>query len=104
MLDETNDGLVNNATGTRGMEIKGADRTDLLRASTDEDGSNPLVFVPVDFNVSGDTTEVEDVVTGSIRVENGNVLFEADATDESEEVLIRGDLKITGELEEGADI
>jgi len=31
-------------------------------------------------------------------------LLEADATDDSEEVLIRGDLKITGELEEGADI
>ena len=100
--DRTGDGLVNNAAGTRGFEALDADDNPLLRASSDEDGSNPLVYVPVNLSVDGQTTEVEDVVTGDISVEDGSgfVLLSANAVDGSDVVEIDGDLVVTGEISE----
>ena len=45
-----------------------------VRAGADGSGGiqNPTVFVPQDFTVDGETTEVEDVLTGSVVVEDVN--------------------------------
>ena len=87
--DEDQDGVVENVSGTRGIEAVAGDGSTLLRASSDEDGSNKLVFIPVDLSVQGETTEVDDVITGQVTVENeaGETVYDLDAISANPEAV-----------------
>lgn len=65
-----------------------------VRAESDGDGGvqNPNVFIPEDLTVDGETTEVEDVVTGSVVVEDGNdaAQFTVDATADPPVIDVHG--------------
>ena len=87
--DEDQDGVVENVNGTRGIEAVGADGSTLFRATSDEDGSNKLVFIPVDLSVQGETTEVDDVITGQVTVEDasGTTVYDLDAVSDNPEAV-----------------
>jgi len=105
MSDRTGDGLVNNRPGSRGVEVLGADDSQLLRASTADDGSNEQVFIPVDLLVQGQTLEADDSVVADLEVGDGNlVLLRADATAEPPVMEIDADLKLSGEVQEGQQL
>lgn len=98
--DLNGDGRLENADGTRGITIRGENGDRLLEATGESDGTGQQVFIPVDLLVDGETTEVEDVITGSVLVEDGNtVLLRANAV-EDDQVEIDGDLVLTGEVQE----
>lgn len=74
-----------------------------VRGEADGNGGaqNLSVLIPVDLFVDGQTTEVENVVTGDVAVEDGQlVLLRADATKADPQVEIDGDLIVTGEVKE----
>lgn len=107
------------------MKIAGSE---ILRVGAEADGNggiqNGVVTIPVDLAVSGDTTEIEDVITGAVEIEDGSgaTQFLLDAT-QSPPVIdfggnnadgldrinpsggtlqIDGDLTISGEITEGS--
>ncbi|MFW5896349.1 MAG: hypothetical protein ACOCUA_03095 [archaeon] len=109
------------------LEIGGVELV-RVRAEADGDGGvqNPNVFIPEDLTVDGETTEVEDVVTGSVVVEDGNgaAQFTVDATEEPAVIDVHGntldavarivgeggtleidgDLAVSGEISENQDL
>lgn len=99
--DRDEDGLVENPEDTRGITIRDADGEEVFRAESLDDGTGQQVLIPVDLFVDGQTSEIEDVITGSLVAEDGNtVLFRADAVAD-DRVEIDGDLVVTGEISEG---
>jgi hypothetical protein len=98
----------------------------IARVQADGDGAggtkNETFYVPVDLTVAGQSTELEDVATGKLVVENGGQVFVVDATtspptidfksntvDDIDTIntnggtlTVDGDLDVTGQINEGA--
>jgi len=75
-----------------------------IRGEADGSGGaqNLSVYIPQDLFVDGQTTEVENVITGDVEVTDGStVLLRADAGAADGRVEIDGDLVVTGEVSEG---
>jgi len=104
MEDNRGDGLIENSSGSKGVRVVSEDGTELLKASGS--GGENEVSIPVKLVSRGGEADIGDMISDKIVVgTEKNFLLFAEFTDtDSDRVEIDGDLSISGELTEGANL